>query len=351
MLFARRVKLERAPIFRQLPLMGKGMQKSSFGASRDGREIHLYTMTNAHGLRCSVATYGATLTELRAPDREGRWANLILAYPRLEDYENGKAYLGAIIGRVANRIGQARFVLDGKTYALAANDGRNHLHGGLRGFDKRVWEAEPSENALRLRYTSADGEEGYPGTLQVTATYTLTDANELVLDCEAETDQPTPVNLTSHPYWNLAGEGDILGHELTVASDCYTPCDGEFVPTGKLKSVAGTPFDFRRAAAIGSQIGAGHNTNYVLRRDPGRTVWVACVKERSKGRVMEVLTDQPGLQFYTGTFLKGVHQPYAGFCLETQGFPDAVNHANFPSVILRPGEIYRHKSVCRFSAA
>jgi len=331
--------------------MRKGIQKSSFGRLQDGSEIDLYTLTNENGLRCQIATYGGIITRLETPDRAGRLANIVLGYDRLEEYETGKAYLGAIIGRVASRIGGARFTLDGKTFALAANDGRNHLHGGVRGFDRRVWQAAPDGNSLRLQYTSADGEEGYPGTLHVAVTYALNDANELSLDYEAVTDQPTPVNLTSHPYWNLAGEkeaGDILGHELTVAADSYTPGDAEYILTGEIKPVEGTPLDFRSPAVTGSR-SSQHNTNYVLRQTAGRSVFAAKVREPQSGRALEIWTDQPCLQFYSGFFLSGKHAPSSGLCLETQNFPDAVNHGNFPSTILRPGETYRHRTVCRFS--
>jgi aldose 1-epimerase len=334
-----------------------GIEKTSFGFLRDGREIHLYTLTNVHGLRCSIATYGGTVTQLHVPDRSGQLKNIVLGYDRLEDYEAGTAYLGAIIGRVANRIGRARFSLDGKTYLLAANDRRNHLHGGIKGFDKRVWTASEDQNSLKLHYTSPDGEEGYPGNLQVTVTYALTDANELTLDYEANTDQSTPVNLTSHPYWTLAGAGNILGHELMIAADEYTPCNEEHIPTGEIKKVKGTPFDFTSPIMVGRRFNQligqppAYNTNFILRRETAGLAFAAKLFDRRSGRVLELWTDQSGLQFYTGTFLSEAHQPYAGLCLETQQFPDAVNHGNFPSPILRPGETYRQTMVCRFSSA
>jgi aldose 1-epimerase len=340
--------------------MRNRIEKKPFGTLRDGREVDLYTLSNSNGLRCSIATYGATITEIQAPDRSGQFTNITLGYDRLEDYEAGTAYLGAVIGRVTNRIGNARFSLDGKTYSLAPNVGRNHLHGGLKGFDKGVWQAAPvasNDSALKLNYRSPDKEESYPGTLQVTLICALTDANELIFDYEAVTDQATPVNLTSHPYWNLAGKGNILDHELTIAADQYTACDDEYIPTGELKTVQGTPLDFTSPTVIGSRFDQlatqppGYNTNYVLRREAGKPVFAARVYEPQSGRVLELWTDQPGLQFYTGTFLSGLHRPDEGLCLETQQFPDAVNHPNFPSTILRPGETYRHKMVCRFSTA
>jgi aldose 1-epimerase len=332
--------------------VSKGIQKSSFGQLPDGTEIDLYTLTNANGLSCKIITYGGTITEINTPDREGKFANIVLGYDRLEDYLEGKDYRGAIIGRVANRIANASFTLDGKTYPLAANDGPNHLHGGIRGFDKRVWKAKslvsPEGVSLALNYTSPDNEEGYPGTLQVHVVYTLGDTNALSFHCYVKTDQPTPVNLTSHTYWNLAGFGDILRHELTVAADDYTPMDSQHIPTGKIEWVAGTPFDFRSPTAIGSRRSLGYNTNYAFKRDEGAMVHAARVREPQSGRVMDLVTDQFGLQFYSGEFLS---RPYTGFCLETQNFPDAVHRNNFPSAILAPGEDYFHSAIYYFSTA
>jgi aldose 1-epimerase len=322
------------------------IQQSPFGVLPDGRGIDLYTLTNANGLQCKIMTYGGTMTGLLAPDRHGKMANIILSYPRLEDYLEGKARCGALIGRVANRIRRASFMLDGKEVRLAANDGLNHLHGGWHGFDKQIWQAQPSCGGLELNYTSPDNEEGYPGTLEVTAAYTLTDANELRLSFLATTDRPTPANLTSHPYWNLAGAGNIFRHELTIAADYYTPVDEEHLPTGEIRAVAGTPFDFKTPATIGGRLEqvSGFNQNYVLANANAARLY-----EPDSGRMMELWTEQPGLQFYSGTFLDGPHRPFAGLCLEAQIFPDAVNHGNFPNCILRPGQMYRHETVCRFS--
>jgi aldose 1-epimerase len=329
--------------------VSKGIQKTGFGRLPDGTEIDLYTLTNANGLSCKIITYGGTITEIQTPDREGNFANIVLGYDRLEDYLAGKDYRGAIIGRVANRIANASFPLNGKTYALAANDGPNHLHGGVRGFDKRVWSAKPITNldgvGLYLEYTSPDNEEGYPGTLKVKAFYTLADKNTLCLIYSASTDQPTPVNLTSHPYWNLAGKGDILRHELTVPAERYTPMNSQHIPTGKIETVEGTPFDFRSSTAIGSRLPSGYNANYVFKRE-GAMVHAARVREPESGRVLELVTDQLGLQFYSGTFLR---QPHTGFCLETQNFPDAVHHNNFPSTVLTPEKDYFHCTFCYFS--
>jgi len=338
--------------------VSKGIQKSSFGQLPDGTEIDLYTLTNANGLSCKIITYGGTITEINTPDRDGKFANIVLGYDKLEDYLNGKDYRGAIIGRVANRIANASFTLNGKTYVLAANDGPNHLHGGLRGFDKRVWHAKEATNpagvALAVDYTSPDNEEGYPGTLKVSVIYTLTDANELWLDYAAITDQPTPVNLTSHPYWNLAGKGHILRHELTVAADDYTPMTSQHIPTGTVDSTEGTAFDFRSPTAIGGRFDGmvgkppGYNVNYVIERGRGALVFAARVREPENGRVLELRTNQPGLQFYSGTFLS---RPYTGFCLEPQHFPNAVNHKHFPNCILTAGAAYCHQTICRFSTA
>jgi aldose 1-epimerase len=341
--------------------VSKGIQKSSFGQLPDGTEIDLYTLTNANGLSCKITTYGGTVTEIQTPDREGRFANIVLGYDRLEDYLKGKDYRGAIIGRVANRIANASFTLNGKTYPLAANDGPNHLHGGLRGFDKRVWRARTSSNpdhvGLFLQYTSPDNEEGYPGSLNASVIYILSDKNILYVTYGAKPDQPTPVNLTNHSYWNLAGHGDILRHELTVFADDYTPMNNQYIPTGDIESVAGTPFDFRSPTPIGRRFDRladkppGYNVNYAFNQHGRAMPVVARVREPESGRVLNLQTNQAGLQFYSGTFLS---QPYTGFCLETQKFPDAVHHNNFPSVILdpnEPGETYFHVTMCQFSTA
>lgn len=329
--------------------MSKGIQKSSFGHLPDGTEIDIYTLTNANGLSCKIMTYGGTVTEIRTPDRNGNFANIVLGYDRLEDYLEGKDYRGAIIGRVANRIRNAEFKLGGKTCKLAANDGPNHLHGGIRGFDKRVWKVVSANKSLGLEYRSKDNEEGYPGNLRVGMFWRLTDDNELILDGFATTDWLTPVNLTSHEYWNLAGKGNILGHELKVAADHYTPLDDEHLPTGKIDWVGQTSFDFRSPTPIGSRLASGYNVNYSLRietRDQRGWVHAAHVREPETGRAMDIWTDQPGLQFYSGAYLS---KPFTGFCLERQNFPDAVNHPNFPNCLLKPEEVYRHQTLWRFS--
>jgi aldose 1-epimerase len=285
-------------------------------------------------------------------------ANILLGYDSLQGYLDGKFYMGAIIGRVANRIANASFLLNGKTYTLAANDGPHHLHGGIRGFDKCVWRADsPSDGdraELRLRYTSPDNEEGYPGTLRIEAAYALTDANELRVTFQAATDEPTPVNLTTHPYWNLSGKGDILRHELTLAADHYAPVDSQFIPIGNIQAVTGTPFDFRLPTPMGARFSQltcnprGYAETYALKNDGGALTFAARVRDPQSGRVLELWTQQPGLVFYTGSFL---NPPWTAFCLEAQNFPDALHHDNFPSCILMPGQMYRHETVCRFSTA
>lgn len=338
--------------------LGKGIQKSSFGRLADGTEIELYTLTNSGGMSCKIITYGGIVTEVLARDREGKLGNIVLGHERLEDYVADTAYLGAIIGRVANRIANASFELNGKTYTLTANEGENHLHGGVSGFNRRVWRATPlphvEDASIALEYCSPDGEEGYPGTLNVKVTFALTDQNELCLTYKATTDQPTPVNLTSHPYWNLAGGGDILGHELTVLSDFHTAFDRYNIPTGKMEKVDGTPLDFRKPAKIGNRLcklegnPPGYNVNYVLKPTKNGLALAAHAQDRASGRTLEIWTDQPGLQFYSGTYLS---KPYAGFCLEPQKHPDSVNKRYFPSCIAEPGNGYWHCTVCRFGTA
>jgi aldose 1-epimerase len=343
-----------------------------FGTLRDGKPVELFTLTNAHGLEAAIMTYGATVVSLRTPDRAGRLDDIVLGYPTLAGYLGKSPYFGAIVGRYGNRIARGRFTLDGATYGLATNDGPNHLHGGVRGFDKVVWSASPSETetsaAVALSYTSPAGEEGYPGTLAVRVTYTLTDENELRIDYLATTDRATPVNLTQHSYFNLAGagSGDILRHVLTIAADRYTPVDATLIPTGEIASVTGTPFDFRTPTAIGARIGQhdvqlergrGYDHNWVLTRAGDSLALAARVTEPTSGRTLDVLTTEPGMQFYSGNFLDGtitgkdgrVYRHRYGFCLETQHFPDSPNHPNFPSTILRPGREYRSTTVFKFS--
>lgn len=341
--------------------------QAEFGRLPDGTTIDVYELRNRNGLRARIITYGALLTEMHVPDRAGQWGDVTLGFDQLSDYLAGHPYFGATIGRYANRIAQGKFTLDGRTYTLATNDGPNHLHGGDRGFDKVVWRAEVLSGApgaaVRFTYTSPDGEEGYPGTLQAAVTYTLTEDNELRLDYTATTDRPTVVNLTNHAYWNLAGAGSILDHLLLIAADHYTPVDDTLIPTGTIEPVDGTMMDFTRSLPIGSRIGEltndprGYDHNYVLNSGGGSLAFAARVEEPRTGRVLEIFTTEPGIQFYSGNFLDGtltgkggvVYHQYHGFCLETQHFPDSPNRPNFPSVVLRPGQTYTQTTVHRFS--
>jgi len=343
--------------------VGAQVRKSSFGKLPDGTAVDLYTLTNANGVVAKVTSYGTIITELRVPDRQGRLGDVVLGFDNLEQYVKGHPCFGCTVGRVANRIAKGRFTLDGRTYVLAVNDGPNHLHGGLQGFDKKVWKAEAQPGAaVKFTYTSPDGEEGYPGTLAVTVTMALTDRNELRLDYYATTDKPTPVNLTNHSYFNLAGHGDALRHELMIAADYYTPSDSTSIPTGEIKAVKGTPLDFTRPQAIGSRLGQLHNVpvgydnNYVLNGGGKGVALAARVHEPESGRAMEVHTTEPGVQLYTANYLEGslrgkggeVYRQHAAFCLETQHFPDSVNKPGFPPVILRPGQSYQQTTVFRF---
>lgn len=343
------------------------VRKSDFGRMPNGTVIEQYTLTNARGVVARIITYGALLTELHVPDKAGQLGDVVLGFDKLDGYLKGHPYFGATIGRVGNRIAKGAFSLDGKTYTLARNDGPNHLHGGLKGFDKVVWQAQivPANAgvAVQFTYVSPDGEEGYPGKLTATVTYTLTDANELRLDYTAKTDKATPVNLTNHSYWNLAGGGNILDHILTLDADRYTPVDDTLIPTGQIAPVKGTPMDFTQPKTIGSRLlelsgsPRGYDHNYALNSGGKRLELAATVYEPTTGRVLEILTDQPGVQFYSGNFLdatltgkKGqVYHQYYGFCLETQHFPDSVNQPNFPSTILKRGQTYKTTTIHRFS--
>ncbi len=345
-----------------------GIEKTGFGRTADGTAVDLYVLTNARGVVAKIMTYGALMTELHVPDRSGKLGDIVLGFDKLEPYLKGHPYFGATIGRVGNRIAKGKFTLNGKSYSLACNDGPNHLHGGVRGFDKVVWQAEPvtvkNGVAVKFTYVSKDGEEGYPGTLTASVTYTLTNDNELRLDYAAKTDQPTPVNLTNHSYWNLAGDGDILGHHLALEADRYTPVDDTLIPTGELAPVKGTPMDFTKPHPIGDRLlelqgsPRGYDHNFVLNSGGGRMSRAASVYEPKMGRTLEILTDQPGVQFYSGNFLDATltgkrnvtYHKYHGFCLETQHFPDSVNQPKFPSVILRPGKKYKTSTVHVFSA-
>ncbi len=341
-----------------------GIEKQVFGKTPDGKEVVRYTLTNANGLAAKLITYGAILTGLEVSGRDGKLADVTLGYDTLEGYINDNCYLGATVGRCANRIANGRFTLEGKEYQLATNIEPNHLHGGVTGFNKVVWDAEAIEErngpAVRFKYLSEDGEEGYPGNLGVTVTYSLTNNNELKISYEAQTDKATPVNLTHHSYFDLAGHdrGDVLSHELTINADRFTVTDEDLMPTGEIKSVKGTVLDFTAATVIGKHINqtkGGFDDNYVLNSD-----WSLCfasrVYEPVSGRVMEVYTTQPGMQFYSGNFLDGikgkggaVYDKHGGFCLETQHFPDSPNKPQFPSIILSPGVKYAQLTIYKFS--
>ena len=331
---------------------------AEFGTTPAGEPVAVFTLTNAHGLAVRVTTYGGIVVSLSAPDRHGRLASVVLGHNTLEEYVRDSSYFGAIVGRCANRIANARFTVDGKTYRLAANARPNHLHGGRHGFDRVVWRAAPFRTDLAagvaLRYTSPDGEEGYPGNLDVRVTYTLTDRNELVVDFVATTDKATPVNLTQHSYFNLAGEGagDVLGHQLWINADQMTPVDEQLIPTGAVAPVAGGPFDFRSLTGIGVRIaagdeqlrrGRGYDHNFVLNRGEAEMTHAARVVEPISGRTLDVHTTEPGLQFYSGN-----HLDHAGLCLETQHYPDSPNQPGFPSTLLRPGAEYRSRTVFTF---
>jgi aldose 1-epimerase len=328
--------------------------------------VDLYTLTNARGLTAKITNYGTIITELRVPDRRGRLGNVVLGFDNLKQYIEGHPYFGCTAGRVANRIARGRFKLDGKSYKLAVNNGPNHLHGGLGGFDKAVWGAEMLsgwEAAVKFSHMSPHGDEGYPGNLAVAVMITLTNAGELRIDYVATTDRATPVNLTNHSYFNLAGCGNVLGHELKIAASHYTPVDETSIPTGKIAPVAGTPLDFTRSRPIGAGFSRltgkpiGYDHNFVLNSGGGRLAPCATVYEPATGRVMEVLTTQPGVQFYSGNWLNGTwrghdgiyYTQHSGFCLETQHFPDSVNRPKFPSIILRPGRTYLQTTIYKFS--
>ena len=348
----------------------RGVSKMDFGKTADGKPVKVFMLTNGSAT-IKVMTYGAIVTEIKVPDRNGRVDDVVLGFDNLEGYLAGHPYFGATVGRVANRIARGEFTLGGKTYTLAKNNGPNTLHGGLKAFDKVVWDAEEVASALgpsvRFSYVSPDGEEGFPGTLTTTVTYTVTAENALKIDYTATTNQATPVNLTNHTYFNLAGpeSGDILGHEVMIAADSYTPGDETLIPTGELAPVKGTPLDFTTPAAIGTRIRqikadpVGYDHNYVLRSGGGdRPELAARVHDPKTGRTMEVFTTEPGIQFYTGNFLDGtikgkegvVYKQHQAFCLETQHFPDAVHHPGFPSIILEPGKTYRQTTIYQFSA-
>ena len=327
-----------------------------FGQTDGGVQVMRYTLRNQNGMVVRVMSFGATITEILAPDRAGKLQNVILGSDKFEDYQQGFGGAAAVIGRVANRIAGARFSLDGREYRLAANNGKNHIHGGRRGFARVLWSSEilPVQDAsvaVRFRYLSKDGEEGYPGNLRVAVTYTLDGQNRLRLDYEAETDQATIVNLTNHAYFNLAGAGDILSHELQLNADRYTPTDRQLIPTGKIAEVGGTFLDFTRPEKIGARIDLlkprmkGYDHNYVVNGGGGDLVFAARLREPISGRIMEVRTTEPGVQLYTGN-----HLGHKALCLETQHYPDSIHHPHFPSIVLRPGSRFRSATVFSFSA-
>ena len=344
------------------------VNQESFGQTPEGREVDLYTLTNSNGLKARITNYGAILVSLEVPDRAGKLADITLGFDTLEGYLGEHPYFGAIVGRYANRIGKAKFTLNGVEYTLAANNGDNHLHGGLKGFDKVIWKlddlkTEGRSAIVKLSYVSEDGEEGYPGNLACSVTYALTEDDELQISYEADTDKTTVLNLTNHTYFNLAGQGtgDILGHELMVDADKYTVVDEGLIPTGENRSVTNTPMDFTISASIGSridQVEGGYDHNYVLNSGGGSLALCARVYEQTSGRVMEIHTTEPGVQFYTGNFLDGsvtgkggkAYEKHYGFCLETQHFPDSPNKPTFPSVVLNPGQKYTTATVLKFSA-
>ena len=347
------------------------LKKESFGKTADGQEVELYTLSNANGVEAAIATYGGIVVSLKVPDRDGKLDDVVLGFDNLDGYLKENPFFGALVGRYGNRIGKAKFTLNGKEYKLAANNGENSLHGGIKGFNKAVWKAKPvtvkDGVALELTYLSKDGEEGYPGNLAAKVVYTLTNNNELRLDYSATTDQDTVVNLTNHSYFNLSGQGNgnILAHQLQLNADRFTPVDAGLIPTGELRSVKGTPFDFTQLTAIGARVndddeqlklGKGYDHNFVINGKAGTLRLAAKVVEPTTGRVLEVSTTEPGVQFYIGNFLNGIkgkggkaYELRYGFCLETQHFPDSPNKPAFPTTVLKKGGRYQTTTVFKFS--
>ena len=349
------------------------VNKEFFGKTSDGANVDQYTLKNSNGMEVSVISFGGIITSLKAKDRDGKNEDVVLGFDNLGDYENKSPYFGALIGRYGNRIKEGKFSLDGVEYKLAKNNGENHLHGGLKGFDKVIWDVEVEVNkssaSLMLRYTSVDTEEGYPGNLGVKVTYTLTNEDELKVRYEAETDKKTIVNLTQHSYFNLSAglRKDILGHEITIDADYFLPVDMTLIPTGEIREVVQTPFDFREFKVVGDDIdlddtqityGNGYDHCWVLNNQDEGVRFVASAYDPLSGRLLEVFSDQPGIQFYSGNFLDGTLQSKeggnyefrSGFCLETQHYPNSPNQENFPSVILNPGEKYNTETIFKFSA-
>ena len=353
------------------PVKKASVTRAPFGKLSDGTAVDVFTLTNANGMEVRVIPYGAIIVSLRVPDRNQQMADVVLGYDTLDGYVAKSPYFGAIVGRYGNRIAKGRFTLDGKTYQLATNNGPNHLHGGVKGFDKAVWNAESFDRGdtvgIVFTHTSPDSDEGYPGTLSARVTYTLGPANELTVDYDATTDRATPINLTQHSYFNLAGDGsgDILSHRLTLDADRFTSVDATLIPTGELTPVTGTPFDFRTPTPIGARINAdhpqlkngnGYDHNWVLNRTGAGLVHAARLEDPASGRTLDVSTTEPGVQFYAGNFLDGtitgksghVYKQRFGLCLETQHFPDSPNHPDFPSTILHPGSRFQSKTVFIF---
>jgi aldose 1-epimerase len=343
------------------------IEKELFGKLANGDQVDLYTLTNVNGIKVKIMTYGATIIGVETPDRLGKTANITLHLDTFDDYAKGHPCFGSTIGRYGNRIAKGKFTLDGKQYTLATNDKENHLHGGRQGFDKKNWKAQPNQTAdevgITFSYTSPDGEEGYPGELSANVTYSLTNQNELKMEYSATTDKPTIINLTNHTYWTLAGvrSGDALDQVVMINADGYIPVDGTLIPLGEIATVKGTPMDFvSKPMTIGSRIAevkGGYDHCYVLNKKPGEKLSLAAkVVDPKSGRVMEIYTDQPGFQFYSGNFLDGTisvsgvtYVKNAAFCLETQHYPDSPNQPKFPSTVLRPGQTYTHRTMHKFS--
>ena len=353
-------------------LTTSSITESSFGEVKEGQSVKLYSLVNENGLSAQITNYGGIVTSLQVPDKNGNFTDVVAGYNSVDKYIEASPYFGCLVGRYGNRIANGKFSIDGQDYTLATNNGKNSLHGGLQGFDKVVWEAQakntPNGPSLELTYLSPDGEEGFPGSLQVKAVYTLTNDNELKLEFTASTDKTTPINLTHHSYFNLAGpdNGDILDHEVTINADTFTPVNEDLIPLGIFQSVKGTPFDFTKPQKIGARInshntqlkfGGGYDHNWVINRSGEGLAFMAKVREETSGRVMEVFSTDPGLQFYTGNFLDSTNTGKNGkaykhrsaFCMEPQHYPDSPNHKNFPSTLLSPGETYKHTIVYKFS--
>lgn len=342
------------------------IKREQFGVTAGGEQIDLFTLANDHGMEVKIINFGGIITAVKVPDRQGKVDDVVLGHDALEGYENRSRYFGALVGRYANRIAHGKFVLNGVAYSLATNNGENHLHGGLKGFDKVVWQATELKDGVQLTYQSKDGEEGYPGTLHATVNYSLTQANELRIEYLATTDEDTIINLTNHSYFNLAGGGTILDHEVTINAEAFTPVDKGLIPTGEIRGVKDTPMDFTSAMPIGARINddyeqlrlaGGYDHNFVLRTGLDRFRVAATLRESKSGRVMQVSTTQPGMQFYSGNFLNGSivgkggtpYEKRSACCFETQHFPDSPNQPSFPTTVLKPGEQFQHTTTFKFS--